>query len=466
MYFILTNKNMCMKKYLLGTVLSLGILISPAFTHAADIVIQQAVFGSPLVITASPEVFGGAIYSLRWGGVEFINTTDHGRELQSASSFDEFGECYNPTEAGSKADGDKPTSSSQLLYASSTANSLHTQAKMAFWLLPGEDYGKTCGSRPGFTTAQNATVTSEHILEKNVTIGFNGMQNVIDYQIIFHIPENRTSATFEALTGYMPAQFSRFLTYDPANGTTSALKTLSDLPMGEQSYPIIFSMEGGSRAMGVYSPDLPTATRPNRYGRWRFYNIKGSDTNKWNCVFRETNIVPGDYHYSCFVVIGNVNQVIKGIHDLHAYFHPTPEIIKIHTYKFNPGLYRFHKNYDHLLTKSYKEGDLNKYWIEGIAFRYHASQLDSGMHMLYRCRMPSATYGHFVSMEANCEGQSYEGLIGYVSNQPRTGYQDIYRFFDATLADHLTTTNFQEGVDAGYAYEGILGYAPIAPFNP
>ena len=88
------------------------------------------------------------------------------------------------------------------------------------------------------------------------------------------------------------------------------------------------------------------------------------------------------------------------------------------------------------------------------------------MHMLYRCRMPSATYGHFVSMEANCEGQSYEGLIGYVSNQPRTGYQDIYRFFDATLADHLTTTNFQEGVDAGYAYEGILGYAPIAPFNP
>ncbi|MDN5942587.1 MAG: hypothetical protein L0H94_11945 [Nitrospira sp.] len=452
-----------MKKYLLGAVLSLGILISPAFTHAADIVIQEAVFGSPLVIKASPEVFGGAIYSLRWRGFQFINSTDHGRELQSASSFDGFGECYNPTEAGSKADGDKPTSSSQVLSVSSTANSLHTRAKMAFWLLPGEDYEKTCGSRTGITTAQNTTVTSEHILEKNVTIGFNGMKNVIEYQITFHIPENRTSATFEALTGYMPAQFSRFLTYNPANGQASALKFLSYGP-GEQSYPVILSNESGTRAMGVYAPDhLPT--NPIGYGRFQFPNISGSDPNKWNCVFRKKDIVPGAYQYSCFVVIGNVNQVIKGIHSLQAYFHPELAAAEIPKYTFNPGLYRFYKNYDHFLTKSYGEGESNNYKYEGIAFRYHASQLDSAMHMLYRCRIPSATSKHFVSMEANCEGQSYEGKYGYVSSQPRIGYQDIYRFSDVASADHLTTTNYQEGVDLGYAYEGILGYAPIAPFE-
>lgn len=453
-----------MKKYLLGAILSLGILISSAFTHAADIVIQQAVFGSPLVITASPEVFGGAIYSLQWRGVEFINSTDHGRELQSASSFDGFGECYNPTEAGSRADGDKPTSSSQLLYASSTANSLHTQAKMAFWLLPGEDYGRTCGSRPGFTTAQNTTVTSEHILEKNVTIGFNGIQNVIDYQITFHIPENRTSATFEALTGYMPAQFSRFLTYDPANGTASALKSLSYVA-GEQAKPIIFSNERGTRAMGVYSPDLPSA-HLNGYGRFQFSNISGSDPNKWNCVFRENDIVPGAYQYSCFVVIGNVNQVIKGIHSLHAYFHPALAAVGIPKYTFNPGLYRFYKSGDHLLTKSYIEGELKNYSYEGIAFRYHASMLDNQMHLLYRCRTLNARYGHFVSSSANCEGQAYEAEYGYVSDLPRTDYTAIHRFFDVTSANHLTTTNYQEGVDAGYTYEGILGYAPIAPFDP
>ena len=46
--------------------------------------------GSPIVAKAAAR-FGGAIYSLTWRGREFINSTDHGRELQSASSFDGMG---------------------------------------------------------------------------------------------------------------------------------------------------------------------------------------------------------------------------------------------------------------------------------------------------------------------------------------------------------------------------------------
>ena len=62
--------------------------------------ISAKVYGSQLTISTSARL-AGAIGSLTWNGIEFINQDDHGRELQSASSFDGLGECFNPTEAGS-----------------------------------------------------------------------------------------------------------------------------------------------------------------------------------------------------------------------------------------------------------------------------------------------------------------------------------------------------------------------------
>ncbi|MDP1977640.1 hypothetical protein [Undibacterium sp.] len=39
----------------------------------------------------------GAVCSLTWRGKEFINDYDHGRQLQSASSFDNLGESFKAT---------------------------------------------------------------------------------------------------------------------------------------------------------------------------------------------------------------------------------------------------------------------------------------------------------------------------------------------------------------------------------
>lgn len=66
-----------------------------------------------------------AIDYLTYGGVQFINTADHGRELQFAIS-NEHGECYNPTEAGSANDGPGPTSSSRLLGINTGGNVYRT----------------------------------------------------------------------------------------------------------------------------------------------------------------------------------------------------------------------------------------------------------------------------------------------------------------------------------------------------
>ncbi|MFM8826109.1 MAG: hypothetical protein ACKOFT_03410, partial [Actinomycetota bacterium] len=80
---------------------------------SGDAVIRGAAGGSEIVITTTSRL-AGAIHSLTWNGREFIDSLDHGRQLQSASNLDVDGrfhnETFNPTEAGAERDMDGPTS--------------------------------------------------------------------------------------------------------------------------------------------------------------------------------------------------------------------------------------------------------------------------------------------------------------------------------------------------------------------
>ena len=84
----------------------------------------------------------GAIHSVTWNGKELIDSADHVRQLQSAANFDcgwpFIPEVFNPTEAGSRADGAGAKSSSKLLRISVNEVELRTTTRMAFWLAPGE----------------------------------------------------------------------------------------------------------------------------------------------------------------------------------------------------------------------------------------------------------------------------------------------------------------------------------------
>jgi hypothetical protein len=263
-------------------------------------------FGDSEIVITTTDRLAGAIHSLTWNGKEFIDSTDHGRQLQSASSFDcasgkEFwAECFNPTEAGSRRDGAGPRSTSKLLSLKADQGKLQTVSQMAFWLAPGE---KSSG-RP----ALNQKVLSEHRVAKRVQIGRGSLANVIDYEVTFTVPEDEkhTYAQFEALTGYMPAEFSEFWKFQRQTGK---LEPLDDGP-GEQAFPVVFSTEKGDHAMGIFSPDQPSRGYENAgYGRFRF---KTEKVVKWNCVFRqrsEKGIAAGDYRFSMFVVIGSREQV-------------------------------------------------------------------------------------------------------------------------------------------------------------
>lgn len=284
-----------------------------AQSPVGDSVIRAPALGSEIVIRTTSRL-AGAIDSFTWNGREFIDSFDHGRQLQSACSFDcakagpFWAECFNPTEAGSRRDGVGPTSSSRLLELHAEGNELRTVVQPAFWLAPGE---KSSG-RP----ALNDRVLSAHRIAKRVRIGHGDLPNVIEYDVTFTVPpgEHHTFAQFEAVTGYMPAEFEKFYKFVPDDG--GALQSLDDGP-GEQASPVVLATADGKYAMGVYAPEQPSpGFEQAGYGRFRFVAER---VTKWNCVFRERRaegIPTGNYAYRAFIAVGTLDDVKTTFHAL------------------------------------------------------------------------------------------------------------------------------------------------------
>jgi hypothetical protein len=178
---------------------------------------------------------------------------------------------------------------------------------MAYWLAPGQ---KSSG-RP----ALNERILSNHQLTKQVRIGYQHLDQVLDYRVTFTIPagEQHHYAQFEALTGYMPAEFESFWKLDPISGT---LNTLDDGP-GEQRFPVILSTKDQQYAIGVFSPDQPApGFKHPGYGRFRFAPQK---VVKWNCVFRVRDpqgVAAGSYSYQVFVAVGTLEDVRRNLMEL------------------------------------------------------------------------------------------------------------------------------------------------------
>lgn len=290
---------------------------------SGDAVIRGKLGHGEIVITTTSRL-AGAIHSVTWNGQEFIDSFDHGRQLQSASNFDVDGkfepETFNPTEAGSMRDGRGPTSTSCLLHLIAGGNQLQTTTQMAFWLHPEE---QSLGN-----PARNKQPLSNHLLTKRVTIGYGEMPNVIVYDATFSLPlgEKHKYAQFEVVTGYMPPEFSQFWTYDPANG----LKELSDGP-GEQGRPVLLATEDAKYAMGVYSLPFGRAASNIRvsgpgYGRFRF---EAEKVVKWNSVFRlrsDDDLPAADYSFRSFVILGTRDMVCRSLFNLFQEYAGTPNL--------------------------------------------------------------------------------------------------------------------------------------------
>ena len=165
----------------IALVLGISASLLATTSEATDLSIAGTINNNSAVLTVS-DGYGGAIRSFTFRGKEYINTKDLGREMQSAVAFDYYKECYNPNEAGNNL-----RTPSQLLSWSNAGNVLSTFSNMAFWLAPGQQ--GVCGN--GVTSAVNTTVHSGLVFEKSVQFGSDGVPNVLDYRVRYHLNESR-----------------------------------------------------------------------------------------------------------------------------------------------------------------------------------------------------------------------------------------------------------------------------------
>jgi hypothetical protein len=177
---------------------------------------------------------------------------------------------------------------------------------MAFWLAPGE--------RSAGQLARNTNTLSDTLLTKDVRLGYERWPQVLDYRVTFTVATNaqHTYAQFEALTGYMPPEFSKFWQFNPR---TQKLEPLTDGP-GEIKHPVVLATPDGSHAMGIFAPPQPQPdTAGPSYGRWRFVEHR---VVKWNCVFRvrrAAGLRTGDYSYRMLVPVGTCADVERMLRD-------------------------------------------------------------------------------------------------------------------------------------------------------
>lgn len=280
----------------------------------------EPVEGSAVEITSFLKGLGGAIGSLQWKGLEFLNRVDRGRELQSAISFDDHGECYNPTEAGSRADKDN-TSSSKLIRIGYRPSFWEMNSQMAFWLY-GDRTGGGCKYGP-----QVAVALSQHKMNKKINLNYKGDGAVIEYIVSFQNPPGvpKRKGVYELLTGYMTTEFSRVYEIDPLTYQMDEVRSFVPLtgpgfPEGKTQKairenprkPVIASTASGGYTMGVL---FPTQEIPGHFEGYDLYKFAGSGgalgkgSNKWNAWVVDETPNQTLREFRVLLVVGSLFEV-------------------------------------------------------------------------------------------------------------------------------------------------------------
>ncbi|XP_070188412.1 uncharacterized protein [Littorina saxatilis] len=255
-----------------------------------------------LFVSASARM-GAAIDSLVWNNHEFINSIDHGRELQMAFNILPYGGCFNPTEAGGRYDGLSTQTNSKIQSVHASGITLSTTVWPAFWFRAVNYIGeKPC---PGGMNTEN---TYRHPFSKKVTLECPGIsQSCLHFRSTFTIAgvfPHYTMLQMVAPAGYLTGDFTVWRSYDYSSGHLVAYHT---------KMPVVLSSPDKHFAMGVFASPKQDTDEDMYYGRFVLSKDKiTADTNKWNVVFRKHTLPAGTTHvfnYDTYICVGTLNDV-------------------------------------------------------------------------------------------------------------------------------------------------------------
>lgn len=246
--------------------------------------------------------YGGALTYLSYKGspnlvnmpLYYTGAEDHGRQIQSAVWFDDYGECLNPTQGGS--DPRMTTVRSSLTRSTYVSgDTIFTAAEMGYWLQPGFNYGKACGTHTDVTHAVNTTVRSKTLLNANYTLGYGNIPDVLTVNTTFNVAEFHYRAAFEMVTFFTSLDFNRAEYIKMSTG-----QLIPATSRYEQNDPVIMYNADESIAIGLYSRD----------SGMRYTWSTGVDSAHEACYFRTTNVKAGQaVKKQCQFVFGTKTEV-------------------------------------------------------------------------------------------------------------------------------------------------------------
>ena len=267
-----------------------GSAASPPAAIQPDWVLTGTHGGRSVAVAMSP-YRGAAIYSLKWGGVELLDHSDDGRELQTAWQLDDMIEEQNPTEAGSTGEGtsDNPYQcSTKILSATKTGDTVFTSSV-----------------NPAYWHAYQGQLTSPHVLNKTITLGYGGMDNVIRHDLLIKLVNDHSHIVTEGITSYHPRNFNTFFTLD---GDTLTQVPTPSANVGT-SLPVIAATADKQYAVGLWHPNPALGYGYSMPGGWP----------KLDAAWWEKKPAPaGDYPYVVFSIFGTVDDVVASIKQLRS----------------------------------------------------------------------------------------------------------------------------------------------------
>jgi hypothetical protein len=192
-------------------------------------------WNTPVTVSMS-KMFAGAIDSISWRDFEFVNSYDHGRQIQYAWQYGSYAtgtvsqptfeapnaERYNPTEAGTEQNAVGLGTSSRLISHSFIAdNVLTTVTEPAYWKPPNDSYNNY------------TTVNSRDILSKTTVVGPSGVSGLIRIDATVTpetgVPSKAVPTRYEVPSMYISPVLDSFY---QVNSTMTALT-----PIANSKYP-------------------------------------------------------------------------------------------------------------------------------------------------------------------------------------------------------------------------------------